>query len=133
MGEKREVYRDPEVVRRMSRLVAEGAVMMAEVCPVDGLPLFRLKSGEVVCPVHGRVWIVGSEAEAEEVEVDFVLRKVEYHAARRVYELLNDEDVEGLVRWLGVLEAAERVRSLRDSRLKKPPAEAPKAGKGEGG
>ncbi len=132
MSEKREAYRDPEVVRKMTRLVAEGAVMLAEACPVDGLPLFRLKSGDVVCPVHGRVWVVSSEAEAEEVEIDFVLRRVEHYAARRVYELLNNEDVGELLRWLSVLEAAERVRSLRDSRVKKP-EEASRAEKGGGG
>ena len=119
-----EAYKDPEVVRKMTRLLAEGAVMLAEACPVDGLPLFRLKSGDVICPVHGKVWIVSSEAEAEEVEIDYIVRKVELHAARRAYQLLNAEDPAELIQWLNVIEVAERIRSLRDSRARSPVAGA---------
>lgn len=114
----REVYKDPEVVRKMTRLLAEGAVMLAETCPIDGLPLFKLKSGDIVCPVHGKVWIVSSEAEAEEVEIDYIMRKVELHAARRAYQLLNSDDATELVQWLNVVEAVERIRSMRDSRAR---------------
>lgn len=114
----REAYKDPEVVRRMTRLMAEGAVMLAESCPIDNLPLFKLKSGDVICPVHGKVWIVSSEAEAEEVEIDYIIRKIELHAARRAYQLLNTEDASELASWLNVVELAERIRNLRESRSK---------------
>ncbi len=113
-----EIYKDQEVVRRMTRLIAEGATMLAETCPIDGLPLFKLKSGDVVCPVHGRVWIVSSEAEAEDVEIDFIIRKVELHAARKAYQLLNSDDASELIPWLNVIETAERIRNLRVTRLK---------------
>jgi len=119
-----EAYKDPEVVRRMTRLLAEGAVMLAETCPVDGLPLFKLKNGDIICPVHGKVWIVSSEAEAEEVEIDYIVRRVELHAARRAYQLLNAEDPSELIQWLNVIEVAERIRSLRDSRARSPAAGA---------
>jgi UPF0148 protein len=116
MSGGREVYRDQEVVRRMTRLVAEGATMLADTCPIDGLPLFKLKSGDIICPVHGKVWIVSSEAEAEEVEIDFVIRKVELHAAKRVYQLLNSDDASELIPWLNVIETVERIRSIREAR-----------------
>jgi UPF0148 protein len=112
----REVYRDQEVVRRMTRLVAEGATMLADTCPIDGLPLFKLKSGDIICPVHGKVWIVSSEAEAEEVEIDFIIRKVELHAAKRVYQSLNSDDASELIPWLNVIETVERIRSIREAR-----------------
>jgi len=116
MSGGREVYRDQEVVRRMTRLVAEGATMLADTCPIDGLPLFKLKSGDIICPVHGRVWIVSSEAEAEEVEIDFIIRKVELHAAKRVYQSLNSDDASELIPWLNVIETVERIRSIREAR-----------------
>jgi UPF0148 protein len=116
MSGGREVYRDQEVVRRMTRLVAEGATMLADTCPIDGLPLFKLKSGDIICPVHGKVWIVSSEAEAEEVEIDFIIRKVELHAARRVYQSLNSDDASELIPWLNVIETVERIRSIREAR-----------------
>ncbi|MDT7865361.1 MAG: Sjogren's syndrome/scleroderma autoantigen 1 family protein [Desulfurococcales archaeon] len=116
MSGGREVYRDQEVVRRMTRLVAEGATMLADTCPIDGLPLFKLKSGDIICPVHGKVWIVSSEAEAEEVEIDFIIRKVELHAAKRVYQSLNSDDASELIPWLNVIETVERIRSIREAR-----------------
>jgi UPF0148 protein len=116
MSGGREVYRDQEVVRRMTRLVAEGATMLADTCPIDRLPLFKLKSGDIICPVHGKVWIVSSEAEAEEVEIDFIIRKVELHAAKRVYQSLNSDDASELIPWLNVIETVERIRSIREAR-----------------
>jgi UPF0148 protein len=116
MSGVREVYRDQEVVKRMTRLVAEGATMLADTCPIDGLPLFKLKSGDIICPVHGKVWIVSSEAEAEEVEIDFIIRKVELHAAKRVYQSLNSDDASELIPWLNVIETVERIRSIREAR-----------------
>jgi UPF0148 protein len=116
MSGGREVYRDQEVVRRMTRLVAEGATMLADTCPIDGLPLFKLKNGDIICPVHGKVWIVSSEAEAEEVEIDFIIRKVELHAAKRVYQSLNSDDASELIPWLNVIETVERIRSIREAR-----------------
>jgi UPF0148 protein len=116
MSGGREVYRDQEVVRRMTRLVAEGATMLADTCPIDGLPLFKLKNGDIICPVHGKVWIVSSEAEAEEVEIDFIIRKAELHAAKRVYQSLNSNDASELIPWLNVIETVERIRSIREAR-----------------
>jgi UPF0148 protein len=134
MGEGEEVYRNQEVVRRMTRLVAEGATMLAETCPVDGLPLFKLKSGDIVCPVHGKVWIVSSEAEAEEVEIDFIIRKVELQAAKRVYQLLSSDDASELIPWLNVIETAERIRNIRETRSREVrERQLEKTGKGEGG
>lgn len=37
-----------EVVKKMSDLMRSGAVMLEHTCPLCGLPLFRIKSGEVL-------------------------------------------------------------------------------------
>ena len=105
--------RDPEIVKKMARLMMQGAVMLAERCPICGLPLFRLKNGQVICPVHGRVLIVSSEEEAEEARLDNTIRRVESYAASKVESLLRDGDPVELLEWLRVIEAAERIRSLR--------------------
>ncbi len=117
-GEKRDLYRDPRVVKKMAQLMMQGAVMLAETCPVCGLPLFRLRSGEVVCPVHGRIVIVSSEDEAREVEIDAVVRDVEHYAASRVRELMAKGDPREILEWLRVIEASERIRGLRRERAR---------------
>jgi UPF0148 protein len=121
--------RDPGVVKRMAQLVSQGASMLAETCPIDGLPLFRLKNGDIICPVHGKVLIVSSEEEAREAEIDSILSAISYYAAVRAREAINSGDSGEILEWLNVLEAAERVRGLRSSR-KTPPGEPP-TGRGE--
>lgn len=114
MEEARGRVSEEEVQKRMAALLRSGAAMLAETCPLDGYPLFRLKTGEIVCPVHGRVFVVSSESEAEEVEIDFVVSKIALYAARKAYQSMSsNSDPDEVRAWLSVLEAAERVRSLR--------------------
>ncbi|MCE4627793.1 MAG: hypothetical protein F7C34_01400 [Desulfurococcales archaeon] len=114
MSEKpRDPSRDPEVVKKMARLMMQGAVMLAERCPICGLPLFRLKSGDIVCPIHGRVMIVSSEEEADEIKLDSTIRLVEKYAASRVEGLIGEEDPSRILEWLRVIEAVERIKQLR--------------------
>jgi len=113
----RDPRRDPEVVKKMAQLMMQGAVMLQETCPLDGLPLFRLRTGEVVCPVHGRIVMVSSEEEAREVEVDSVVRSIEHYAALRARESMERGDPQAILDWLKVIESVERIRSLREGRV----------------
>lgn len=122
--------KDPTVIKRMAQLVSQGASMLAESCPMDGLPLFRLRNGDVICPVHGKVMIVSSEEEAREVEIDSILSTVAYYAAVRVREAINSGDASEILEWLNVLEAAERVRGMR-SPGRRPLHERATEGRGE--
>ncbi|MCE4610382.1 MAG: hypothetical protein F7B17_00225 [Desulfurococcales archaeon] len=106
-------YDREEALRKMTRLMMQGAVMLGETCPLDGLPLFRLKSGEVVCPVHGRVLIVSTDEEAREAEIEGIIREVRYRAARNVLESLEEGDPKRIKEWLDVIESTERILSLR--------------------
>lgn len=110
------VPRDPKVMKKMADLLRAGATMLAETCPICGLPLFRLKSGEVVCPIHGRVYIVRDESEAARVEVEGVLEQLERLVARRISEHIARGGIEGsaeeLRSLLDVLERVERILSL---------------------
>lgn len=109
----RDPSRDPEIVKKMARLMMQGAVMLSERCPICGLPLFRLKTGEIICPVHGRVMIVSSEEEADEIRLDSTIRMVEKYAASRVEGLIGEEDPNRILEWLRVIEAVERIKQLR--------------------
>lgn len=111
-------------MKRMVQLLQQGAVMLAETCPICGLPLFRLRSGEVVCPVHGRVVIVSSDEEEREVHIEEAVKMAEYRAALRVQEALERGEPEEILRWLQVIEAAERIRGLRSQRAQPASREA---------
>ena len=67
----------PEAVKKMADLLRAGATMLRESCPTCNTPLFKLKSGEVVCPVHGRVFVVKSEEELSRVTVTGTLERLE--------------------------------------------------------
>jgi len=135
-SEGQDLRKDPKVIRLMANLMAQGAVMLEQTCPICGLPLFRLKNGDVVCPVHGKVYLVSSDEEAREVEVDETLRQVEYMAAVKIREYLRQGEVDQVSDLLNVMEAAERVMRLRMERAEKvraqraplPQAEAEKGG-----
>ena len=122
-GQERAEYdprRDPKVIKIMAQLMAQGAAMLEQTCPICGLPLFRLKSGDVVCPLHGKVYLVSSEEEAREVEIDDAIARVEYAAAVRAREEAAkvDMDVDQVSELLSIIEAAERIRRLRMERLR---------------
>jgi len=115
-----------EALRRMTQLMMQGAVMLDQTCPLDGLPLFRLKNGDVVCPVHGKIRIVSDEGEAREAEIEDIISAAQYVAARKVKESLDEGDPRKVKEWLDVIESVERIKSLRRGASQG-------AGKGEGG
>lgn len=120
-GNKYDVRKDPKVIKIMTQLMAQGAVMLEQTCPICGLPLFRLKNGDVVCPLHGKVYIVSSDEEAREVEIDETLRRLEYFASVRLRELMDKGDVSEAGDLLSIMEQAERVMRLRLERLSPKP------------
>ncbi len=109
-----------EALRRMTELLRTGAVMLDLTCPICGLPLFRLKSGEIICPIHGKVHVVSSEEEARRVRVDAVIEELEELAATRLSSLMREALTGGeeekllalMVRWLDVIEKCRRIRSV---------------------
>jgi UPF0148 protein len=112
-----------QALRRMTQLMMQGAAMLSETCPLDGLPLFKLRTGEVVCPVHGRVLIVSTDEEAREAEIEGIIMEVRYRAARNVLESLEEGNPRRIKEWLEVLETAERILSMRRERASAPPAQ----------
>jgi len=106
-----------ELVRRMSELLKAGAAMLAETCPSCGSPLFRLRGGEVVCPLHGKVFLVRSDEEASTASVISVLSKIEDLASVKMMELVrrlstgNDPlDLESLSKWLEIVQRIQEIK-----------------------
>ncbi len=115
---RKDSSRDPAVIRKMADLLRSGATMLAEHCPKCGLPLFRLRTGEIVCPVHGRVYVVRSESEAAKVTVQGVLEELEKTLIEKISSNIGelrhadftDEDKpRALILWLEALERTERI------------------------
>lgn len=115
----RDPAKDPAVVKKMARLMMQGAVMLAERCPICGLPLFRLRSGDVVCPVHGKVIVVSDEEQADEIRLDYTIRMVEHYAASKVKSLIGEGSPSEILDWLKVIEAVERIKQLRRPTVEK--------------
>ncbi len=107
-------------VKKMAELLKSGATMLAETCPVKGcnLPLFRLKSGEIVCPVHGKVYLVKTEEEAKQIEEELtiknVLDKLEQNILRVINERVDIGDLSAheLINYLEIIERIYRIKSL---------------------
>ena len=119
--ERRKRYdptKDPAVVKKMADLLRSGATMLAEHCPKCGLPLFRLRSGEVVCPIHGRVFIARTESDVTKATVEGVLEQLERLLVEKINKGLgelkeadftDEEKPRALIVWLEALERVERL------------------------
>ncbi|MGC9149009.1 MAG: Sjogren's syndrome/scleroderma autoantigen 1 family protein [Sulfolobales archaeon] len=111
-----------EAIKKMAELLRSGAAMLAETCPICGSPLFKLKSGEIICPIHGRVYMVSRDEEISKISTETVLMKLENLASSRIDALmkrLSEEDeeevLESISRWLDIL---LKVRSVKKEHSK---------------
>ena len=105
-------------VKKAADLLRQGATMLGDACPQCGSPLFKLKSGEVVCPEHGRVLVVKSEREELKVKEEVIFSQVEdklIQGLSKVSSKLEEspEDPEMLTQIIRYLEAIERLKRNR--------------------
>ncbi len=105
-------------VKKAADLLRQGATMLSDACPECGMPLFRLKNGEVVCPTHGRIYLVKDDEEEETIKKNVTMEQVEgilinnlYYLSNKVKEDPNDQ--ESLMQMIRYLDAIERVRRVR--------------------
>jgi len=107
----------------MALLLKSGATMLNELCPACRVPLFKLKTGDVLCPSCGqRFLLVSSDEEEMRARASLTLQALETTILEKI-ELLRmkaagAESIEELVdvgralaTYLQVLELARRVRS----------------------
>jgi len=107
-------------IKRAADLLRSGATLLAETCPVCGSPLLRLVSGEVVCPIHGRVMIAKTESDIAEASILSVLTELEKNISslllnynRRIQKNeVGFEDARDLVYWLDAIERIEKIKRL---------------------
>ena len=112
-----------ELIRRMTELMRSGAVMLDQACPLCNSPLFRLKDGSLVCPIHGEVKVVKDEREAIEATTDAILDMVEKVVSDRLLRTIHElESTAGSVELLKFiehyLEIIERVRRIKTLKTK---------------
>ncbi|MEM1542398.1 MAG: Sjogren's syndrome/scleroderma autoantigen 1 family protein [Ignisphaera sp.] len=108
------------VVKRSVELMRSGAILLAEVCPLCRSPLFKLRSGEIMCPIHGRVMVVKTEEEVAEASVIGVLTELEKKISNllinRVKKISEDEasydEARDIVMWLEAIERIERIKQM---------------------
>jgi len=85
---------------------------------VDPELAFKLKSGEIICPIHGRVHIVSSEQEISLVRASTIVRGLIEHAAMKIESLIGEDGGPAEIdAWLSILEKAVRVeKALKEKR-----------------
>ena len=111
-----------DYIRKMADLLKSGATMLSITCPKDKVPLFKLKTGEVICPVCGtRFYIVQSEAEHATVTASIALENLERNVVTKINQInellstldassVSKEMLESLKLWLEILEKIETLR-----------------------
>lgn len=114
--------RDEEVVKKMASMLKSGAAMLEQTCPFCNVPLFRLKTGEVVCPSCGqRFVIVGSDEEELQARGNLTLQELERAAVERLAQVTVElrgakdfsevsEALDVAINLLRVIEYARRIR-----------------------
>jgi len=114
--------REDEVVRKMAAMLKSGAAMLEQTCPFCNVPLFRLKTGEVVCPSCGqRFVIVSSDEEELQARGNLTLQELERAAVERLAQVTAElrsakdysevsEALDVALNLLRVIEYARRIR-----------------------
>ncbi|MCI2415014.1 MAG: hypothetical protein MPF33_07220 [Candidatus Aramenus sp.] len=105
------------LAKKGAELLRQGATMLSESCPICHSPLFRLKNGDVVCPLHGKVYIVKSDEEEKKVKKDLVLTSTEDELIEGLNQMLkklkeDPKDSEALLQVIRYLDAIERIRRI---------------------
>lgn len=114
------------IIKKSAELLRAGARMLPEQCPSCGSPLFQLKTGETVCPVHGKVYIIRKEEEVVQVSLDSALMRLEDKALKRISLLLNEIENLGetpsvaelrllkiIEEWLKIVHTSRKIKTLR--------------------
>ncbi|MDD1776054.1 MAG: hypothetical protein LUP94_01715 [Candidatus Methanomethylicus sp.] len=106
----------------MSDLLRSGATMLSQTCPDCKVPLFKLPSGEIICPSCNRRAVFTSSNEVEKVKVEAEttneLDDVILEKTRRLKSLMaktdNPEQLEKLAKTLIILyDLLDRVRRTK--------------------
>jgi len=107
-----------EGIKRAAELLKQGATMLDMSCPIDGMPLFRLRSGEIVCPIHGKVYVIENESQMRQIQTQSTLERAEEVVVKSI-SVMTDKlkedpsDSDAAVQLIRLLDVLERIRKLR--------------------
>jgi UPF0148 protein len=109
---------DDQGVKKAAELLKQGAVMLDLGCPVCNYPLFKLKNGDIICPNHGKVYIVKSEEEEKLIKKEFILSSIGELLVNNLHSISNKlredpMDIETLKQMIYYLDALERLEKIR--------------------
>ncbi|MFP3197104.1 MAG: Sjogren's syndrome/scleroderma autoantigen 1 family protein [Sulfolobaceae archaeon] len=107
-------------VKKAADLLRQGATMLDMACPLCHMPLFRLKNGDIVCPTHGKVYVVENEEEEKKITGAITLDKLEntlYKGIEFLDQRLNKDPLDidtinQVIRYLEVIERINRIKGL---------------------
>jgi UPF0148 protein len=104
-------------IKKGAELLTQGAAMLSESCPICNSPLFKLKNGDVVCPVHGKIYLVKTDEEEKKVKKDIILSSTEDELINNLNYMLkklkdNPEDSDIMMQIIRYLDAIERLRRI---------------------
>ncbi|MBC7128019.1 MAG: Sjogren's syndrome/scleroderma autoantigen 1 family protein [Candidatus Methanosuratincola petrocarbonis] len=109
-------------VKRMADLLREGATMLSQACPECKTPLFRLSSGEVICPGCNKRVVFAKPSETERVAAQAVVASgLEDVIVAKISEVQSSlqmtRDLSEIERHVGVLSSLfdllEKVRGAK--------------------
>lgn len=110
------MHDDMSIEKRMAELLKSGATMLNDYCPDCKVPLFKLRSGDIICPSCNRKVIYVKEGEEFKVESMLILNDLKKTIIGKLQELKISIAIEKDIRTL--LEQSELLIKLLDS-LKK--------------
>jgi len=106
----------------MSNLLRDGATLLSQACPRCSTPLFRLKSGEIICPTcNQRVIVPALGDDTSRLISSSVVSSLEETIAQKLEELrlgINiEQDPDKLYEYskqvISWLTALEKIRTLK--------------------
>lgn len=102
---------DRRRLREMADLLRDGATMLSQSCPFCNVPLFRLKSGDIICPSCKRRAVILREGEEVSSEVVVAIgARLREVLSRKLAEIVERiEEVKDEDRLLKLLELARRI------------------------
>ncbi|MGC8631310.1 MAG: Sjogren's syndrome/scleroderma autoantigen 1 family protein [Thermoprotei archaeon] len=107
--------KNDEDIKKMATLLKSGAIMLADTCPVCGSPLFKLRSGQVICPHCDLPVVYLKEGESETIAVEpYILNKTKDILLKKLQQLTSslDQDPENMSSYLALI--SEILEAIRD-------------------
>ena len=120
---------EDQYIKRMADMLRKGSTLTDLACPVCSAPLFRLKSGEILCvKCEKKVIIVKEGEDPEKIKNTLILENLESTLLTRIQEIQNRlqheknmEEIEKLSSTLStLLESLEKTRKTKRNLMETP-------------